>query len=91
MYSLSCGGNYYIRKNLSTQSAAGAASTAAIPTVVNLKQTSMQGDLNSSINDRGSSDDAAGAKGHLVTGSLVPSSGKHHQYRTRRNWQLSLV
>jgi hypothetical protein len=84
MDSLSCGGNYYIRKNLSTQSAAGAASTAAaIPTVVNLKQTSMQGDLNSSTNDQGSSDDAAGAKVHLVAGSLVPSSGKHHQYRTR--------
>ncbi|CAK9189907.1 unnamed protein product [Sphagnum troendelagicum] len=64
------------RKNLSTQSAAGAASTAAIPTVVNLKQTSMQGDLNSSTNDQGSSDDAAGAKVHLVAGSLVPSSEK---------------
>jgi hypothetical protein len=64
------------RKNLSTQSAAGAASTAAIPTVVNLKQTSMQGDLNSSTNDQASSDDAAGAKVHLIAGSLVPSSEK---------------
>jgi hypothetical protein len=82
MDSLSCGGNYYIRKNLSTQSAA-ASTAAAISTVVNLKQTSMQGDLNSSTNDQGSSDDAAGAKVHLVAGSLVPSSGKHYQYRTR--------